>query len=152
MKRFPWWLFAACIPALVQAQGRFSPSKDGVEVTDSQTGLVWQRCTEGQSWNGSTCAGIATEFTYYEALAHANNRAGWRVPDIKELAGLVDRARYKPAIDIGAFPGTPSGWFWSSSPSASSASAAWFVFFTNGHVDQGNRRAKYVLRLVKQAS
>jgi hypothetical protein len=96
-------------------------------VTDLGTGLQWQRA-----------AGDAT-FTFDEAQAHcaALPLAGgdWRVPSVKELQTLVDDAKTAgPYIDQTVFAGTPAGRapFWTSSPSAAAASAAWFVDFATG--------------------
>ena len=33
---------------------------NGAEVKDTQTGLVWQRCMLGQTWEGSACSGNVT--------------------------------------------------------------------------------------------
>ena len=96
-------------------QARFAYSQDGSEVTDNQTGLIWRRCSEGQSFSGGTCVGVAANFTHEAALAHARSQTGWRLPNVKELASIVDRTRQNPAIDIAAFPATPCC-AWSSSP------------------------------------
>lgn len=151
MNRFHWMLvvtgFVTCLH--VNAQGRFTISEDGSEVTDSQTSLIWRRCSEGMLWNGKTCTGIAGSFTFDESITHAKSQTGWRVPDVKELAGLIDRSRSNPAIDTAIFPATQSNWYWSSAPFANGASSAWFVFFSNGLVHYGNRKGGYALRLVR---
>ena len=43
---------------------------NGDNVTDTATGLVWQRCAYGQGWNGSTCSGTA----FTSAWAHCGDR------------------------------------------------------------------------------
>ncbi|MBJ6922970.1 DUF1566 domain-containing protein, partial [Vibrio cholerae] len=48
----------------------FSDNGDGT-VTHHTTGLIWQRCSLGQSWDGTDCTGEATTFTWEEALAAA---------------------------------------------------------------------------------
>ena len=65
---------AAVAPA--QAQSRYAYSADGAEVTDAQTGLIWRRCTVGQTWVNSTCTGGLTVFRHEEALAHAMTQSG----------------------------------------------------------------------------
>jgi hypothetical protein len=40
---------------------RFTDNGDGT-VTDTATGLQWKRCSEGQSWDGATCSGTATNY------------------------------------------------------------------------------------------
>lgn len=107
-------------------------------VTHTPTGLMWKRCSEGQSWDGSTCTGMASFFTWQEALNHANTAptfAGhndWRLPNRKELASLVERRCWSPSINTVLFPQTPPFRFWSSSPSADGS--AWDVRFLNGRV------------------
>ncbi|MBT4549899.1 MAG: DUF1566 domain-containing protein, partial [Gammaproteobacteria bacterium] len=93
-------------------------------VTDSETGLMWKQCSEGLSDSGCVSGAIET-FNWQEAMARAesiNSGAGfagytdWRVPDIKELASLVEIACYSPAINETLFPATPASGFWSASP------------------------------------
>ena len=62
---------------------------------DPETGLIWMRCSIGQSWTGSTCKGDPLEFNKWEDaqdyLDQMNKNGGfesknnWRVPKIKEL-------------------------------------------------------------------
>lgn len=115
----------------------FVISADGSEVTDQKTGLIWKRCSEGMAWNGTTCAGAATLFRYETALAHARTLAsstgvGWRVPNIKELASIIDKSRINPAIDATAFPATNGSGFWSSTPYVRIMSESWIVHFAKG--------------------
>jgi len=56
------------------------------------------------------------------------------LPNVKELACLADLSRLSPAIDVTAFPGTSSGYYWSASPYAGNASYAWDVIFGDGYV------------------
>jgi hypothetical protein len=92
------------------AKERFIPSADGTEVTDTLTGLIWQRCAEGMTWNSAaqTCDGDELGFYWLEALdyAKAHRAGGWRLPNIKELRSLVDYETPAPAIDHVAFPNT----------------------------------------------
>lgn len=106
-------------------------------VTDTRTGLMWKRCSEGQTWDGSTCAGSVSTFTWADALNHVLTLtdAGyddWRLPNRNELESLVEDCTYNPAINTGIFPNTPSSGFWSNSPFASSSSGAWEVSFHDG--------------------
>lgn len=106
----------------------------GAEVKDNVTGLIWQRCSLGQAWNGSTCTGTATTHTWQDALTKAKALGnGYRLPNIKELQSLVEPANYNPAINTNLFPNTPSSYFWSSSPSVYSSGYAWGVYFNNGY-------------------
>ncbi|MDO5691368.1 MAG: DUF1566 domain-containing protein [Pseudomonadota bacterium] len=123
---------AAC-PSVPTAQ-RFSISADGTEVTDKQTKLIWRRCSEGQSWSGTTCTGTATTMAHEAALKLARDQGPWRLPDVDELNSLADKGCKNPAIDATAFPGTLSDWYWSSSPLVGLAGSAWVVLFYDGSV------------------
>lgn len=140
--------------ATAQAQARYTYSTAGDEVTDTQTGLTWRRCSEGQVWSGSTCTGAAATYTHEQALARATAQAGtsgWRLPNVKELASIADKARTAPAIDTTAFPATPSHWYWSSTPYAGGASNAWLVSFYDGYASYDYRGSGYLIlvRLVR---
>ena len=125
------------IPATTPTS-QFIDHGDGT-VTDTKTGLMWKRCSEGQAWNGSTCSDTSesvTYFTWQGALqqAQAINSTGgfagqsdWRVPNPKELTSLVEEQCFEPAINITVFPATYTSLFWSSSPSAYDGNFAWYV-------------------------
>ena len=124
---------------------------DGHEVADANTGLVWRRCAEGMAWNGSTCAGTPSSLTWAEALQCGKAAGGgWRVPNIKELASLVDERRADPAIDMPQFPATPATWFWTATPDAGDPATTWTVHFGTGHSGHhGFRQDRHALRLVR---
>ncbi|MBU0655486.1 MAG: DUF1566 domain-containing protein [Gammaproteobacteria bacterium] len=124
---------------------------DNGTVTDPKTGLVWKRCSEGQSWNGSTCDGTTSTYTWQAALQRVQavnttlqtgtenqDFTDWRLPNIKELQSLIERKCYGPAINITNFPNTPAGaneqppWYWSSTPVAN-ATQAWAVSSYDGN-------------------
>jgi hypothetical protein len=43
----------------------------------------------------------------------------WRMPNIKELGSLVERACHSPAIELEFFPSTPLAIYWSNTPDKS---------------------------------
>jgi hypothetical protein len=129
-------------------------SENGQEVIDSQTGLVWRRCAEGMAWIGSGCTGSSNTYTHEQALQRAASEASssgfaWRLPNVKELASIIDRTQFKPAIDASVFPGAPADWFWSSSPFVSYPAAALMVNFYDGTVNSHVREATLAVRLVR---
>lgn len=141
---------AALMPVPALAQSRYAYSADGTEVTDAQTGLIWRRCTVGQTWANATCTGGLTVFSHEEALAHAMTQTGWRLPNVKELASLVDITSVRPAVNSLAFPGTPTAAYWSSTPDVQAPANAWAVDFTLGAVNPLGRNTFGVLvRLVR---
>jgi Protein of unknown function (DUF1566) len=133
-----------------EAQVRFELTPDGLEVKDHRTGLTWRRCSEGQVLEGSNCSGFGTVFTHEQALSHARSQTGWRLPNVKELASLVDYAYRAPAIDRATFPATPAGPAWTSSPYAL-PDVSLAVDFARGGVSFEDRRTSvYHVRLVRR--
>ena len=135
---------------LKENSDKFIDNKDGT-VTFKSNGLMWQRCSVGQTWTGETCSGDATKMTWADAMKLTSNFAGhndWRLPTKAELMQLVVCSDGKsdtdgsctnymtvtrPTINTTNFPNTPSVWFWSSSPGAGFSSNAWGVYFYYGY-------------------
>ena len=129
-------------------------------IIDNTTNLEWQRCRLGTTWDASanSCAddGIADNdvYTWEQALEAAasnalNGGSDWRLPNIKELASIVEEACYYPAINLELFPNTPSDGFWSSSPIASNSYSAWIVGFYYGYDNSIGRDYSLYVRLVR---
>lgn len=147
-------LGAAAMPALGACPSqpdRFVPN--GAEVTDSQTGLVWARCSAGQNWDGNACAGHASRYTHEQALEYAASQSGWRLPSVKELFSLADKGCVNPAIDATVFPNTVTDvGYWSATPYAGNPASAWIVGFSDGnayddyHHDRDYPRAVRLVR------
>jgi hypothetical protein len=88
------------------------------EVRDKVTGLVWQRCPSGLTWNGTKCAGetqIAMTWGQVPAYINsnvapttANPRTNWRLPTRDELQSLVDSSCISPALNTRWFPERPT--------------------------------------------
>ncbi len=102
---------------------RFQDNGDGT-VTDVESKLMWMRCASGQQWAGNRCAGPAQAYNFADALQQADqlSRSGsaffsdWRVPSLRDLATITDRACKNPRTNLAVFPGTPAAPFWSSTP------------------------------------
>ena len=125
---------------------RYTLLADGKEVLDKTTDLVWKRCPEGLS--GDDCnIGTTVTYSWSQALALADNT--WRLPDVKELASLVEIACYNPAINLTLFPSTSGDGFWSSSPSASDVSFASGVAFISGAANAWGKYNNFYVRLVR---
>lgn len=128
---------------------------DGSQVYDKSTHLIWMRCVEDQTWNGSTC--IANDpdavnpgprLSYQQAKALAISKSTkeehWRIPSRKELLSLREPNCYNPSLNLKVFPSKPEwssdGSFWTSTPeskgmslvSAIGTSDAW------ARTDEGN--------------
>ena len=140
-------------------------------VADLVTGLEWQRCSVGQTWNASTqsCNGVSNGFTWDEALTQTAP-GGFRLPTIEELRSLIYCSNnssiggigegeecnkfggtyQRPTIVVEAFAFPSSGWFfWSSSPHADYPNSAWIVFFYDGNVNYNDTSNPTYVRLVR---
>jgi hypothetical protein len=152
--------------------GRYRDNGDGT-VTDTQTKLHWMRCALGQSWDGGSCVGEASEFNWDKAKQAAQSCTfaecrDWRLPTIKELETLVYCSSGKrstkvsdglgggcegsfetPTIDQQAFPNCPSMLYWSGTTFAPDPAGAWYVNFNDGDSDAGNQSYDFRVRLVR---
>ena len=139
-------------------------------VTHTATGLMWMRCTIGQTWDGNTCTGSGYEaFDSWMRALHDTDGytfAGynnWRLPNKNELASIIEEKCYAPAINSEIFPNTPGvsvRWYWSSSPAPSSIESlgqyVWSVDFIDGEISyygsnngMGNKYGNGNVRLVR---
>ena len=151
---------AACVDSIpaTTPTGDFTVHGDGT-VTHDKTGLMWKVCSEGQSWSADSCSGTAGTYTWQAALQLPQNLnasggyAGytdWRLPNIKELASIVELSCYSPAVNATVFPSTSIAGYWSASPGADySSSVAWGVHFNDGAGDGNYRSHVYLVRLVR---
>jgi Protein of unknown function (DUF1566)/Bacterial TSP3 repeat len=104
----------------------YTDNADGT-VTDNSTGLIWMQDTDDvrRTWR----AGL----DYCENLGWGGSN-DWRLPNIKELAGLIDTLVSDPAIDTALFDQTFSASYWSSSTNFNYVDYAYVVNFYVGHI------------------
>lgn len=96
-------------------------------VLDRATGLMWQKCTAGTS--GADCeSGLSTSISWQDALDYCENDldgfAGyhdWRLPNVKELAGIKD-CYHPEGMDM-------AGELWTSTSNVNDPLTVWFVGF-----------------------
>ena len=138
---------------------RFLKQKNNT-VVDLQTGLMWRLCVEGTK--GPKCEqNEALSFSWEEALLYPkkiNQDAGvssfkdWRLPNIRELSSIAELQCENPAINRNVFPNAPASLVWSSSPYSFYPHYSWFLDFSNGSINYGERKLDlYHVRLVRQA-
>jgi hypothetical protein len=143
-----------------------TPNSDFVDVGSGTvrhvpTGLIWKRCSEGQSWDGTTCTGNVIVFDWHQALqrvddvnlgtvGHNAGLTDWRLPNQKEIRSLVETGCVDPSINAAQFPATPSFTFWSSTPLSAIPGSVWSVDFYQGRTfwEDRNSAAGHV-RLVR---
>ena len=86
-------------------------------VRDNVTGLIWEvKTNDGTIHDKDNMYGWDELESAVIATLNSKNFGGfsdWRVPDIKELASIVNRNTYNPSIDIGYFPNTMLSSYWS---------------------------------------
>jgi hypothetical protein len=121
-------------------------------VTDLTTGLMWKRCSEGQT--GAACAGTATTHNWTQALTLANlaTHAGfsdWRLPNADELYSLVESGCYGPAINTLVFPATVAEGYWSSTTVAAQPASAWKVVFNGAFFESNEKGGNLHVRLLR---
>ncbi|CAK0741490.1 hypothetical protein CCP4SC76_1100009 [Gammaproteobacteria bacterium] len=149
---------------------------DPICIRDNVTGLTWEvKTNDGglrdQKWsytwfdasapggNPGTASGGSCQTTGrcdIEKYVQDVNTVGlcglrdWRLPTVKELAGIIDYSRFdpNPTIDVSNFPNTPASPFWSSTPYANASDSAWNVNFGHGFVNGNARANAYAIRLV----
>lgn len=94
----------------------------GSSVLDKRTGLTWKRCLEGQRFDDNktpifftddSCKGNSSLFSRQDALLYVKKAKSYRLPNIKELASLVELKCFNPAINLMTFPNQPNEWVWS---------------------------------------
>ena len=82
--RIAAFAFLALVASASQAQGRYTISSDGQEVTDTTTKLAWRRCAEGLRWDGKECTGKLKTFKYGEAKDAAAAAANATLIDLSD--------------------------------------------------------------------
>ncbi len=123
--------------------GEFVVSTDGLTVTDTVTGLVWQQDGSGTR---SGCSGRVQGYgsgeqscTQTEAAAYCSSLSlggfsDWRLPARHELETIVDLTQAKTSIDSAVFANTLDNlYYWTSSPYAMSSGSAWALDFEFGY-------------------
>lgn len=128
--------FATSALAQVCTRSKGTYETYGDIVVDKVSKLAWKRCSDGQTWNGSSCSGEFAGYSFGQALdvtAPSSDGYVWRMPKPEELATLViENASCVPAIDQNVFPRTVPGRYWTSQPLPKNPDAAYCLSFGIG--------------------
>lgn len=146
---------------LVNPDSDYVDNGDGT-VTHEPTGLMWQRCPFGLSWDSQTktCAGEgeqggATYKNWSEALNDTAelNFAGhddWRLPNVNELRSLLEWSCENFAINATFFPITHQETsYWSSTTMMSDPTMARMLSFSNGSESPSRKSEYFAVRAVR---
>ncbi len=136
-------LNVVCVRGNELAKGSFTTSavNGDIVVTDSTSGLMWQKTLED-----------FTSYTWVRALKYCENLeyagySDWRLPNKNELASLLNYD--KSDTDFSDFPDMEGQDLWSSTTHASSSGSAWRVDFYEGGVDDDSKSHQLKVRCVR---
>ncbi|MDX1961029.1 MAG: DUF1566 domain-containing protein [Leptospiraceae bacterium] len=130
----------------------FKDNGDGT-ITDSTNGLIWQKCSIGQT--GEDCQGFiifgkAKKMNWKDANIECKSLQltgkKWRLPSKEELETLVD-TKNNPKINTEFFPNTASA-YWSSTIHEHYSDNAWYVFFSSGDSYFNYKSSKFNVRCI----
>lgn len=142
---------------------RYTDNGDGT-LTDSRTGLMWKQCSEGLTTTATACdTGTPQTYTWQQALDQVSTVNGsggfaghtdWRLPNRNELASLIERKCFDPAINTTIFPNILSAnysKYWSStSNNGINQLGAWDISFWDGSVGFYTKTSSdHAIRLVR---
>lgn len=138
-------------------------------ITDDSTGLVWEKLDDS---NLDGDAGIHDKDRTYtfaaanEKVATFNTfsfggRNDWRIPNVRELASILNYGKYSPAVSGVFHSSCTSGCktttcsctgtmtpYWSSTPYANLKAYSWMVSFVDGQMVVTPRTTALYVRLV----
>ena len=125
---------------------------------DKITGLMWSRCAYGQTWDSAntTCNGTASQITWQDALQASVNASDggytdWRVPNVKEIATIVEKSCVEPSLNEAVFPASSSENFWTATTVMGIETSAWGVAFYNGKNNTKEKLLDLHVRFVRFA-
>ncbi|MEM7182995.1 MAG: DUF1566 domain-containing protein, partial [Spirochaetota bacterium] len=125
-----------CVSGLVKtAASNFTDNGDGT-VKDNSTGLVWQKCSNGQGTTDCS-SGSASNSTWTAAISYCNSLSlasrSWRLPNLHELWSITNETTSTtPIINTTAFPSTDLASYWSSNTRQSTGSDGFGINYSNG--------------------
>jgi len=131
---------------------RFTDNGDQT-VTDNLTGLMWTKDANLFGTQANWLGAIWLCETLELGANGCNTYTDWRLPNSNELASLVDKEYYNPAVPNTAgtgqwsegdpFTGVQSYGYWSSTTLAANTSYAWIVYVNNGFVFDNDKSSSY---------
>ncbi len=149
-----------------------STTANGGWVADRATNLMWLICpvgfdwevTEGFGtcqWTGSEPAQAKTASEAQAAIDAANTAtylgySNWRLPSIKELTSIVERACNNPTVNIRVFGSALASYssrrYWSATVDATASGQMWIVDFDDGLTDSVAGTLSNMVRMVRSCT
>lgn len=145
--------------------GQYEDRHDGT-ILDVVNSLLWSKCNVGETYDAATnsCNGTPSYFaTWQDALIATQDTAnttignltGFRMPNIKELASIVDYRCYSPSIDLDLFSTTINAPYWSNTPDEHQVHnqpgyEGLLINFSSGEEFDQLRNGIVVMRLVRE--
>jgi len=109
---------------------RFVTSKDGKEVCDRTTGIIWEQ--NPMSDNPREPENQADAIAFCENLDKGNGQV-YALPTFAQLVSVLDYSRINPALEPGVFDVlTDPGPYWSATPFLGEPDQGWFVTLEEG--------------------
>ncbi|NOZ85113.1 MAG: DUF1566 domain-containing protein, partial [Deltaproteobacteria bacterium] len=119
-------------------------------VHDNVTGLEWTACAAGLYGESCDSGQVDTKFWKY-AVSYCDSldwggKTDWRLPGVHELYSIMDLGQKNPSVNQGAFPGLPSGRFWTSTTGRLDPGNAWYVYTYNAMLGiEEKNTSRYVI-------
>ncbi|MBL9039683.1 MAG: DUF1566 domain-containing protein, partial [Archangium sp.] len=100
-------------------------------VTDSVTGLTWQRGAALSNDGGVLAFPFVAAVQYCDGLT-IDGSTGWRLPTVVELVSIVSYGASSPAVNVVTFPQTVGQLYWSATGATGAPATGWVVNFGSG--------------------
>ncbi|EWH11991.1 hypothetical protein DS2_02368 [Catenovulum agarivorans DS-2] len=155
------WAFCSEDVATTVDVTQYAVDSENGLATDPSTGLMWQMCNYGETWqaSGARCDGVAKSLDWQQALQASEqvSIAGyddWRLPNIKELMQIIERSCAEPATQTALFPSMKNEVYWSSTPVFNNGAdnLVWTVHFKEGSNAQKQKNNFNFVRLVRKVT
>jgi len=115
-------LFYRCVRGPRWGDNDFVDRGNGT-VEDRASGLTWQKKDDGKTYDWPHAMAYCRDLSL-------GGKSDWRLPNVKELEGIVDYSHHAPALDVRFLSMSDAkGWFWSGTTHGDNIHHADYVCF-----------------------